>query len=249
MSPSGEVVQRRGRRLVPTSSFPRDQEDGASSVGTPRSVSPPDDEAESSAVLGQRPSADMSRGKSLRERSKIPPSFVVTFGTILGLQCCSGMWHRSTLDSWYTSLRDSTVQLGKLTTSAINVTFGMQRATTTDQATDELRSWIQYAQTVLITIFCGVLAYVFFVAPALAGLWTGRKARRAVLHRYMGLSYLIHYVLACVELITNYGAAKNSYLCHVVAVTGRSWPVVVGDDAAVGAAAIMSQASVGRFEH
>jgi hypothetical protein len=158
------------------------------------------------------------------ERSQIPPSFAITFGTILGLQCCSGMWHTATLKSWYKSLRDSAVQLGALTTNAFNVMFGVQRwtkATTMTEHPTVVGGWIQYAQTVLVTMFCLVLFYVFFVAPALAGLWTGRKARRAVFHRYMGLSYLIHYVLACVELITDYGAAKNSYLCHIVAATGR----------------------------
>lgn len=198
-----EVHQRRGRRQ-------RDhqQEDGGSSVGSPRSASPPDEE--DTVIIDKRPSAAMSKGKSLKERSKIPPSFAVTFGTILGLQCFSGMWQFSTLDSWIASLLDSSMELVSLTQKAIQVVVGQAPA----------GSWLEYAKTIVLTSFCGFLVYVFFVAPALAGLWTGRKARRAVFHRYMGLSYLIHYVLACVELLTDYTAAKNSYLGHIVAVTG-----------------------------
>lgn len=198
---SVEFVQRRGRRQ-------RDvQEDGAS-VESPRSASPPEEEED--AVIIKRPTAAMSKGKSLKDRSKIPPSFAVTFGTILGLQCFSGMWQLSTLESWISSLQYSFIELATLTMNAIQVVFGQAPA----------GSLFQYAQTIILTTFCGFLAYVFFVAPALAGLWTGRKARRAVFHRYMGLSYLIHYMLACVELLTNYTAAKNSYLGHIVAVTG-----------------------------
>lgn len=211
---SSQLHQRRGRRLSdPTSSLllhQQENEDGGSSVGSPRSASPP--EEVDAPVPARRPSAAMSKGKSLRERSKIPPSFAVTFGTILGLQCFSGMWRISTLQSWYTSLWDSTIQLGEVTMNAFQVALGL---------TGTPVGMFQYAKTVVVTSFCLFLGYVFLVAPALAGLWTGRKARRAVFHRYMGLSYLIHYVLACAELCLNYGAAKHSYLTHIVAVTGR----------------------------
>jgi hypothetical protein len=205
--------------------------DASSSISpstTPPSFSPPLSTSSSSNDLGgtavaggSGPKAANSKGKSLAERSQIPSSFLVTFGTILGLQCASGMWTAETLQRWCNSLHESaltgralligsTRQLLQLDTNSSTAGAGSTAVVTADRV-----------KTALIAVSCAALFYVFFVAPFMAGLWTGRKARRHKFHRYMGLSYLIHYVLAWIEFFTNYeGSAKSSYLCHVIAVHG-----------------------------
>jgi hypothetical protein len=184
-----------------------------------RSVTPPVSNSSSSADLkgmNDAPTAANSKGKSLAERSMIPYSFYVTFGTVLGIEYFSGMWSMETVYSWYSSLKGSMItsrdMLGYTRYLAVTAANGGENAATIERA--------EYVKTGLIFLVCVSLFYVFFVAPFAAGLWTGRKARRHKFHRYMGLSYLIHYVFAWVELFTDYGAAKNSYLCHIVAVNG-----------------------------
>jgi hypothetical protein len=156
------------------------------------------------------PTAAHSKGKSIAERSRIPNSFWITYGTICGLECWSGMWTMETLTRWWNSLCTSTRTLGRLAVE-----------TATQLGRPSLHSGRELAQSVLILAICASLAYVFFIAPFRAGLWTGRKARRHIFHRYMGLSYLVHYVLAWIEFFTNYqSAGQHSYLCHIIAVMG-----------------------------
>jgi hypothetical protein len=124
-----------------------------------------------------------------------------------------------TVQSWYSSLKESTVTALRL--------MGYTRYLATTAVSGDSRSaagieWTEYARTGSICFVCACLFYVFFVAPFVAGMWTGRKSRRHKFHRYMGLNYLIHYVFAWIELFTDYGAAKNSHLCHLVAVIGKS---------------------------
>lgn len=199
-----------------------------------RSPTPPMSNSSSSTnlnlvMLNGAPAAaaNGSKGKSLAERSEIPYSFMITFGTVLGLQYFSGMWQWATLDSWYASLKTSSVTTvalldyaRSLAATGWNEGLVVVRNTKIPATAAAPPSWIEYVSTFTICALCASLFYVFFVAPFAAGMWTGRKARRHKFHRYMGLAYLIHYVLAWVEFFTNYGAAKNSYLCHIVAVIG-----------------------------
>jgi len=136
----------------------------------------------------------------------------VTFGAILGLQYTAGLWSEATFACWFQSVKESSIRLAALSHYPIDLlAYGR----------DNNASIWEYGEVAFVTAFSLFLFYVFFLAPALHGLWTGRKARRAVFHRYMGLSYLIHYVLAGVELATNYeGTGKASLLTHIIAVTG-----------------------------
>ena len=203
MEPSGDLKYR-GRSL---------DLDDTSSTGSPRSASPPAGES-----FQIRPTAGLTKGKSLAERSKVPPSFAITFGTILGLQYASGMWSATTVEGWLSSVRAASARLAETIQYPMDL-FTLRRY-------ENATMW-DYGQTLVVSAFSAFLFYIFFLAPAMHGLWTGRgrKAGRAAFHRYAGLSYLIHYVLAGVELATNYGdTGKSSYLTHIVAVTGVYHP-------------------------
>ena len=162
------------------------------------------------------PTAANSKGKSLKERSAIPVSFYITFGTILGLQYFGGLYDdTATLRSWYTSLYESILTLIQLVRYSQTILLSSSSSASTT-------TWREFG---FVATLWGVvilpLVYVFFIAPFRAGFWTGRKSRRHVFHRYMGLCYLLHYVLAWIEFFTNPTSSKTSYLCHIIAVMGK----------------------------
>jgi hypothetical protein len=82
----------------------------------------------------------------------------------------------------------------------------------------------ELAQTLFVLSCVFMLAYVFIIAPARAGLWTLPKGRKHKSHRYMGLFFLIQYSLAWIEFLTNYvgenGVAGATYIPHAVALNG-----------------------------
>jgi len=119
-----------------------------------------------------------------------------------------------TLERWYASLHESAVTTGSL------LGYTRDLAVTAVSKDKDSVAWTEYARTAAIALFCSFLCFVFVVAPARAGFWTGRKARRHRIHRYMGISYLLHYALAWVEFFTNYEASRTSYLVHIIAVNG-----------------------------
>ena len=167
------------------------------------------------------PTAANSKGKTLKERSEIPYSFYVTFGTIISLQFFGGLYGTATLRSWYTSLYESIITLVQLVRYSQTIIRSPPSwsATATTAATT---TWNEYL--FVLTIWAVVilpLVYVFFIAPFRAGFWTGRKSNRHMFHRYMGLCYLVHYVLAWIEFFTNPKSSQTSYLCHIIAVMGN----------------------------
>ena len=167
------------------------------------------------------PTAANSKGKTLKERSEIPYSFYVTFGTIISLQFFGGLYGTATLRSWYTSLYESIITLVQLVRYSQTIIRSPPSwsATATTAATT---TWNEYL--FVLTIWAVVilpLVYVFFIAPFGAGFWTGRRSNRHMFHRYMGLCYLVHYVLAWIEFFTNPKSSQTSYLCHIIAVMGN----------------------------
>ena len=193
---------------------------------TPRSASPPlSDDSSRDAADGNRTTTTTtnhnklltvagSKGKSLQERGQIPNSFYVTLATIFGLQYFSGLWCLATFERWYSSLKESTVTAASL----IGYTRDLAQRAVSDQA--HSIAVTEYARTGAIVLFCLSLSYVFVVAPAKAGFWTGPRARRHQIHRYMGLSYLLHYALAWIEFFTNYETSRTSYLVHIITLNG-----------------------------
>lgn len=148
---------------------------------------------------------------SLKERSKIPFSFYISVSSAVLLQFCSGMWTMDTLLSLLRSYSESIKTTGDLVRSACD---------TLAHPTDAK----EVAQTVFVLLGILSIAYVFLIAPAMAGLWSYPKARKHKTHRFMGLFFLAQYSLAWVEFFTNYkgssGLGGTSYIPHAVALNG-----------------------------
>lgn len=153
--------------------------------------------------------------KSLQDRSKIPYSMYVIYGSIFGLEYSSGMWTTKTLTSWYASMTESAATFYEW--------MGYTRDLTQSAVEGEYHPWKEYAKTGVIFLFGLSLFYVFIVAPLMAGFWTGPKTRKHKFHRYAGLLYLVQYFFAWVEYMTNYtDGAAASYLPHFIAFNGTS---------------------------
>jgi hypothetical protein len=94
-------------------------------------------------------------------------------------------------------------------------------------ACGEVDSWSKFLFAYIIAALVAFLLYVLIGAPLRAGFWTGRKAMRHKMHRYMGLSYLLQYGPAWVVYCTHYEQAKDSYLLHFIAINGMNWGVML----------------------
>jgi hypothetical protein len=221
-------------------------QNGSSNGYYPNGTTEAQDNA-STATKTSIPTAANSKGKSLKERSAIPYSFYVTFGTIIGLQYFGGLYDSTTtsttspsattfLRSWYTSLYQSIITLLQLLQYSRTILLSppslssttSTSATTTTATNSTFATWKEFL--FVLTLWCVVilpLLYVFFIAPFRAGFWTGRKSNRHMFHRYMGLCYLFHYVLAWIEFFTNPSSSKTSYLCHIIAVMGKVFSLIL----------------------
>jgi hypothetical protein len=153
-----------------------------------------------------------TKRKSLKERSAIPNSMYVVYGTIFSLQYFGGMWSLETPISWYSSMTTSAASFYEW--------MGYTRDLTKSAAEGEHHDWKEYATTGIIGLFGLSVFYVFVIAPLMAGSWNP-TTKKHKLHRYAGLTYLTQYFLAWVEFCTNYtDGAASSYLPHFIALNG-----------------------------
>ena len=187
----------------------------AISEGKERSVETAGSNNNCAAPLNQRP-------KSLRDRSRIPPSIFLAVGIILGFEYCCDMLKWETAQSWYSSFTTSvetTKQLLQDYQETLFAAFSASPQGSGDVTTTPDRREVVRATLVLVAILSTI--HVLFVVPLTAGFWTGARAKKFTYHRYMGLFYLIQYFLAWVEFCTNFEqVAKFSVLGHMVALTG-----------------------------
>lgn len=151
--------------------------------------------------------------ESLRDRGKIPNSFYVSVICIGLLQGCSGMYKLGTVQSWWSSVITSLRKCSDI--------MEYERDLMKSIFTGDLREPREYMQAGIVTFLVGSIFWVLIGIPFKAGLWTGQRATRHKIHRYMGLCFLLQYVLSWVEFITNYhGAGEYSVLPHAVALNG-----------------------------
>jgi hypothetical protein len=184
-----------------------------------------DRQSSSSTSLDNLKYFENGKGKSFKDRSQIPPSFYVVLVTTIGLHYFSGIYSMSTIESYKNSIVTSAVATTNLLQYvkdlAMTLIVGNENSTVIPNGTDTASMNMEYARVGIMVAISLSLFYVFFVAPFLAGFWTGKRTRKAVLHRYMGLAYLIQYTFAWVEFFTNYHPYRATYLCHFVAVNGK----------------------------
>lgn len=156
--------------------------------------------------------------QSLQDRSRVPPSmYMLAFlfvvfeyygGVVMNFSEVAASWWDSMVTSYTTAWR-SMEYLRDLLQS---VAAGKDVDT------------MECVYAGIITVVVGSILYVLIWSPLRAGMWTGQRARRHVLHRFMGLFYLLQYFAAWIEFTTNYENSKNSYLPHFISICGKFCP-------------------------
>jgi len=151
--------------------------------------------------------------KSLEERSKIPNSFYVTVFGYIAMAYFGNVFRMETLYSWMNSML--------LSTDKVYASLVYSQELASSLVKGESRPVSEYVQVSFITLSVLSLLYIFVWAPFRAGFWTGSRSRRHVIHRYMGLAYMLQYFLAWFEFSTNYEeSGKDSFLPMFIALNG-----------------------------
>ena len=155
-----------------------------------------------------------SPGKSMADRKKIPSSFYLTVVSVVGFLICSGFFQESTLHSIQQSISSTTQDIQRLVvyTQTLSASLSLPA-----EQRPPLTEYLVAAITTTCLLFC---LYVLLIAPLLGGFWTGTRAKKHVMHRYMGLMYLVLYALAWTEFAWNYPQAQHSILPLCVALNG-----------------------------
>jgi hypothetical protein len=184
--------------------------DSATSTPTPSANSSSDDlkALEAKAAIGKPTRSSLS----LKERSRIPGSLYMTLLCVYGLQWCSGVYTLESLVSYKNSIVTSL--------STVAGSFSYCRVVLESLVEGKYLSAREYVTFTLVAACVLSLVIVFFIAPFRAGVWTGKRATRHVIHRFMGLAFMFQYTLAWVEFLTNYDAATASHLPIFIAVNG-----------------------------
>jgi hypothetical protein len=167
-----------------------------------------------SAVDAANPKAPTSRGKSLKDRSKIPYSFYITVTGFLAMAFFGNVLRIETLQSWASSMLLSTDKVYE------SLLYSHELGQTLIRG--EYRPMTEYLTAAFINLSVMALLYIFVWAPLRAGFWTGARSRRHVMHRYMGLAFMAQYFLAWFEYSTNYeDSGKTSFLPMFIALNGK----------------------------
>lgn len=158
----------------------------------------------------------VKRTESLKSRSRIPPGVISTGIIIVCAQVASGLFE--------SPLQLVAGVLSSLSTSMHTLRETMERTNDMYASLWEGNGAYSLTECLYATVvLAGVLSilYVLVYTPLRAGMWTGQRAKRHLVHRYMGLAFLIQYGLAWVEFITNYeDGARGSFLPHTIALNG-----------------------------
>lgn len=151
--------------------------------------------------------------ESLQERGRVPSSLYVTLTWIFMLQACSGMYKLETLQKWWSSVTTSTHTVYEYLDYLKNLMNAAYMG--------ELRDQNEYISAALVTAVVASLVGIFIYAPFRAGVWTGKRAKKHKVHRYMGLLFLVQYGLAWVQFLTSYdGGGSLGLLPHTMALNG-----------------------------
>jgi len=105
------------------------------------------------------------------------------------------------------------------------ITGGLENCNTFNQCLSVTmipKGWLLKAiGNLLVVIVISSIYYLLMVKPFRAGMWTGTRANRHRIHRYMGLVFLLQYSFAWYEFISNYeGSGKTSFLPVSTALNG-----------------------------
>lgn len=150
---------------------------------------------------------------TLKQRGAIPPSICVSLTLIVLVQVFGGVFSLETLFSLHSSVTTSI--------KAVYDLLAYQRDLFQSIASGEQRETLEYVISFAWMIVLSCIFYVLIYSPFRAGMWTGQRAKRHLVHRYMGLLFLTQYTLAWVEYLTNYEeAGRTTYFPHTIALNG-----------------------------
>lgn len=177
------------------------------------------------AVSGKKTASASTASASLKDRSKTPNSFYVTLTVVLSAHYVLGIWSLRTIQNWKESMvhageatRDALVYLKNLMERVFVHVVGGTSSTVDDQSPP---GWKEVTTALVITTLICTTLYVLIGAPLRAGFWTGSRSTKHVVHRYMGMAYLIQYFAVWIEFVTNYEHhAADSVLPHFIAING-----------------------------
>ena len=187
------------------------QTDGTKEEPSSTESTPPTSRANSSVDLKE---LDVkSPPKTLASRSKIPVSMYVVAFLVVGAQYSGGVYSKEVV----TSMRNSMVISAQATWNYCEYLRDLMKAVATGESKDPR----EIMMATVATLFVASTLYVLIYVPLRAGMWTGRRARRHKIHRYLGLLFLIQYFAAWIEFISNYDqGGKDSYLSHFIGLNG-----------------------------
>lgn len=156
---------------------------------------------------------DRKAFQSLKDRSRVPLGF---YGIAFVFGCAhyaSGFWSRKTMEGWLEAMSDAAYAYK----GSFEYLKDLSEAAFYGQITD----WKEFCYAVALTFTVGCIFYVLVGAPLMAGFWTGRRATRHLVHRYMGLLFLTQYAAAWINYVTDYEKSINSILPHVIGINGK----------------------------
>jgi hypothetical protein len=168
--------------------------------------------------------------QTLKDRSRIPPGIYISTCLVLSLFYSSGMI-TTFISHVAPSLQNSIEYVmgdlkRRVSLLSFSITGGLENCNTFNQclsATMIPKGWLLKAMgNLLVVIVISSIYYLLMVKPFRAGMWTGTRANRHRIHRYMGLVFLLQYSFAWYEFISNYeGSGKTSYLPVSTALNGE----------------------------
>ncbi len=179
-----------------------------------------DSSAMSSVVLSEKnsdghgssttASADVSSKKTkvgfqtLKERARIPPGIYFSTFLVVSLFYSSGIITKSMSDVVPGVQKSIEYVMGdvkrRMTLLLLSFTSGgLESCNTVNQCfsiTTDSKGWIfKSISHILVAAVIGSIYYLLVVKPFRAGMWTGARAQRHRVHRYMGLLFLFEVLL------------------------------------------------------
>jgi hypothetical protein len=162
---------------------------------------------------------------SLKDRSRVPPGMIVVAVVVFTCIHSSGLT---------TNFFTDTLPVLRQSISHVNSDFagrvsqlwsGIDAAQSCGGAEGGVSKLSYYTSIARMMIGASVLCSIYYVLlykPLKAGMWgPTQRATRHLLHRYMGLAFIIQYSYAWYEFLTDYeGSAQFSYLPITVALNG-----------------------------
>lgn len=195
-----------------------------SSVPSEKDATAPPKQSTSASAFLSFPETEPKRFHTLQERAKIPPGIYLSTLLVVSFLYSSGFisnFSSNVVPGIWDSLSYVATDVQQKVGSYFD--YFLNSKQTCFSPSNISWPWFQNIMvSALVVTVIGSIYYLLMVKPFRAGMWTGARASRHRLHRYMGLLFLIQYSLAWYEFIVNYeGSAKASYLPVTIALNGR----------------------------